>query len=126
MELESIVNQLSNLTLGEAGELAKMLREKWGITETVAPLMRVPAKLPEVIEDAVEVGYFNLVLRDLGPKKIEVIKTLRANAQLGLKEAKELVETPNAVLFTQQEKEIANRLAEQFFGVGAKVELVSA
>src|SRR5262245_57847281 len=86
-KLDEIVNELSNLTLLEAGTLAKMLREKWGIAEVVPPMMRPADSVVTEIEQAVEKEFFDVVLKDIGPKKIEVIKSIRKLTQLGLSEA---------------------------------------
>jgi large subunit ribosomal protein L7/L12 len=98
-DLEQLVEELSNLTLLEAAELKVMLEERWGVT-AAAPM--AVAAMPGVSVAAAaeeEKTEFDVVLADIGPKKIQVIKAVRSLTTLGLKEAKELVESaPNAVL----------------------------
>src|SRR5690606_41006031 len=103
-DLSKIVDELSELTILEAAELKKMLEEKWGVTAAVgAPMMMggfaaaaAPAAAAEPEEEQTE---FNVVLADVGPKKINVIKVVRTLTNLGLKEAKDLVEgAPSTVM----------------------------
>jgi large subunit ribosomal protein L7/L12 len=102
-DLEKIADELSMLTLLEAAQLKDILEERWGVT-AAAP-MAVMAGGPMVAggdgaaEAAEEMTEFDVILTDVGPKKIQVIKAVRGLTTLGLKEAKELVEgAPNTVL----------------------------
>lgn len=96
-DLNSIVDQLSALTVLEAAELKKMLEDKWGVTAAAAaPMMMAAmpaaggaAAAAEPVEEQTE---FTVILKDGGPKKINVIKVVRTLTSLGLKEAKDLVE----------------------------------
>lgn len=98
-DLDKIVEQLSGLTLLEAAELTKKLEEAWGVSAAapvamgMMPGMAMPgaggAAPAEEVEEQTE---FNVKLKDIGPKKIEVIKAVRALTNLGLKEAKDAVE----------------------------------
>jgi len=95
-DLNKIVDELSALTVLEAAELKKLLEEKWGVTAAAAaPVMMAaaggaaPAAAAEPVEEQTE---FTVVLKDGGPKKINVIKVVRTLTSLGLKEAKDLVE----------------------------------
>ena len=93
-DLNKIVDELSALTVLEAAELKKLLEEKWGVTAAAAaPVMMAaaagPAAPAEPVEEQTE---FTVVLKDGGPKKINVIKVVRTLTSLGLKEAKDLVE----------------------------------
>jgi large subunit ribosomal protein L7/L12 len=94
-DLNKIVDELSALTVLEAAELKKLLEEKWGVTAAAAaPVMMAaaaagPAAAAEPEEAQTE---FTVVLKDGGPKKINVIKVVRTLTSLGLKEAKDLVE----------------------------------
>jgi large subunit ribosomal protein L7/L12 len=120
-ELSKIVDELSQLTVLEAAELAKMLEEKWGVTAAAAVAVAAgPAAAAAPAEEKTE---FTVVLSAVGDKKIEVIKEVRAITSLGLKEAKDLVEAaPKAVKegVTKEEAEKAKAALEK---VGAKVEL---
>jgi large subunit ribosomal protein L7/L12 len=101
-DLEKIADELSTLTLLEAAQLKDLLEERWGVS-AAAPMavmaggpMMGGADAAEADEEATE---FDVVLTDIGPKKIQVIKAVRGLTTLGLKEAKELVEgAPNTVL----------------------------
>ena len=93
-DLNKIVDELSALTVLEAAELKKLLEEMWGVTAAAAsPVMMAaaagPAAPAEPVEEQTE---FTVVLKDGGPKKINVIKVVRTLTSLGLKEAKDLVE----------------------------------
>jgi large subunit ribosomal protein L7/L12 len=120
-DLQKIVNDLSSLTVLEAADLAKMLEEKWGVSAAAAVAVAAgPAAAAAPVEEKTE---FTVMLTAVGDKKIEVIKEVRALTQLGLKEAKDLVEAaPKAVKegVTKDEAEKAKAALEK---VGAKVEL---
>jgi large subunit ribosomal protein L7/L12 len=120
-DLQKIVNDLSSLTVLEAADLAKMLEEKWGVSAAAAVAVAAgPAAAAAPVEEKTE---FTVMLTAIGDKKIEVIKEVRALTQLGLKEAKDLVEAaPKAVKegVTKDEAEKAKAALEK---VGAKVEL---
>ena len=106
-DLNAIVDQLSALTLLEAAELKKMLEEKWGVTAAAAPMMMAgaaPAAAAAPVEEKTE---FDVILKDAGPKKIEVIKVVRAITNLGLKEAKDLVEAAGSSVQTGVSKATA-------------------
>ncbi len=122
-DLNKIVDDLSALTLLEAAELKKMLEEKWGVTAAAAPVMMAGggggAAAPAApVEEQTE---FDVVFDDIGTKKIEVIKVVRAITNLGLKEAKDLVETAKAVIQTGVSKATADDTKKKLEEVGAKV-----
>lgn len=124
-DLNAIVEQLNSLTLLEAAELKKMLEEKWGVTAAAAPVMVAGAAAPAAgaaaaapVEEKTE---FDVVFEDIGPKKIEVIKVVRAITNLGLKEAKDLVEAPKSVIQTGVSKATAEETKKKLEEVGAKV-----
>ena len=124
-DLNSIVDILSGLTLVEAAELTNKLREKWGIVESVSPLMRGPNELVTTVETAVEQSLFAVVLREIGPKKIDVIKVVRQiDSRLGLREAKNLVETPKARIVEEVDKNRAAEVRALLESAGAVVEIV--
>jgi large subunit ribosomal protein L7/L12 len=120
-KLEKLVEMLDELTLLEASELSKMLQAKWGVS-AAAPVavaaMPVAAAAAEPVEEEEEKTEFDVILKDVGPKKIQVIKAVRTfRADLGLKEAKELVDSaPVKVLEgvpKDQAESAANALKEQ-------------
>ncbi len=96
-KLQKLVEQLDQLTLWEAAELSKMLQDKWGVSAAAPMAMAgVPmaAAAAEVVEEEEEKTEFDVILKDVGPKKIQVIKAVRTfRADLGLKEAKDLVDS---------------------------------
>lgn len=119
-DLGKIVTELSELTVIEAAELSKMLEEKWGVSAAAPAAAAGPAAVAGPVEEQTE---FDVILKDAGAKKIEVIKTVRAITGLGLKEAKDLVESaPKAVkegVNKAESEEIKKKLEE----AGASVEL---
>ena len=119
-KLEKLVEMLDELTLLEAAELSKMLQDKWGVS-AAAPMamagMPMAAAGAEEEEEE-EKTEFDVVLKEIGPKKIQVIKAVRTfRADLGLREAKELVDSaPVKVLEgapKEQAESAANALKEQ-------------
>ena len=125
-DLEKLVEELSKLTVLEAAELTKKLEEKWGVSAAAPVAMAMaPAggagAAAEAVEEKTE---FTVVIKDLGPKKIDVIKAIRQITNLGLKEAKELAETPNAKVLEAAGKEAAMDAKGKLESAGAKVEVV--
>jgi large subunit ribosomal protein L7/L12 len=121
-DLNAIVEQLNSLTLMEAAELKKMLEEKWGVTAAAAAPAAAagaaPAAAAAPVEEKTE---FDVVLKEVGPKKIEVIKVVRAITNLGLKEAKDLVETPNSTVQTGVAKATAEETKKKLEEAGATI-----
>jgi large subunit ribosomal protein L7/L12 len=123
-ELEKLVEALDGLTLLQAAELSKMLQDKWGVS-AAAPIAMAglpAASAGEAVEEEEEKTEFDVLLKDIGPKKIQVIKAVRTfRADLGLKEAKDLVDSaPVKVLEgvpKEQAESAANALKEQDAGV---------
>src|SRR5207342_2163474 len=107
--LQKLVDDLSQLTVLEAADLAKMLEEKWGVSAAAAP-----------VEEKTE---FTVMLTSHGEKKIEVIKEVRALTGLGLKEAKELVEAAPKAVKEGVSKDEAEKVKAQLEKAGANVEL---
>lgn len=96
-DLNAIKEQLDELTLLEAAELVKMLEESWGVSAAASVAVAgVAGAAAEVEEEAEEQTEFDVILADMGAKKINVIKAVRAVTSLGLREAKELVESAPA------------------------------
>jgi len=119
-KLEKLVEMLDELTLLEAAELSKMLQDKWGVS-AAAPMamagMPMAAAGAEEEEEE-EQTEFDVVLKEIGPKKIQVIKAVRTfRADLGLREAKELVDSAPVKVLEAAPKEqaelAANALKEQ-------------
>ena len=122
-DIEKIAEELSGLTVLEAADLAKHLEEKWGVS-AAAPVAAVAAAAPaEGAAAAEEKDTFDIILASFGEKKINVIKEVRAITGLGLKEAKDLVESAPKAIKESATKEEANKLKEQLEGAGATVEL---
>jgi len=122
-DLEKIADDLSSLTVLEAAELAKLLEEKWGVSAAAAAVAMPGAAAGGDAAAAEEKTEFDVVLAEIGDKKINVIKEVRAITGLGLKEAKELVESAPKAVKEGASKDEAEELKAKLEGVGAKVEL---
>jgi large subunit ribosomal protein L7/L12 len=125
-DLSKLVDELSNLTVLEAAELAKLLEEKWGVSAAAAVAVAAPAAGGGAgggAAAAEEQTEFTVVLAAAGDKKIEVIKEVRAITGLGLKEAKDLVEAAPKPVKEGVSKDEAGKIKEQLEKAGAKVEL---
>jgi large subunit ribosomal protein L7/L12 len=120
-DLEKIVEQLSELTVLEAAELSTMLEEKWGVS-AAAPVA-VAAVGGAAAPAGEEKDSFDVVLAAAGEKKINVIKEVRAITGLGLKEAKDLVESAPKAVKEGVGKDEAEELKKKLEEVGASVEL---
>ena len=123
--LNKIVTNLSKLTVSEAAELSKLLEKKWGV-EANAPVAVAAAPVAggdAVTEEDIGGGVVNIELTASGDKKIDVIKEVRAITELGLKEAKDLVESAPKPLKEGVKKEEAEEIKKKLEAVGAKVEL---
>lgn len=121
--LEKIVDDLSSLTVLEASELSKLLEEKWGVSAAAPVAVAAGGAAAGGEEAAAEKDSFDVVLTDAGASKINVIKEVRAITGLGLKEAKELVESAPKPVKEGANKEDADKFKEQLEKAGAKVEL---
>src|SRR5437868_12480321 len=121
-DLQRLVDDLSNLTVLEAAELAKMLEEKWGVSAAAAVAVAA-APGGGAAAPAEEKTEFTVVLAAAGDKKIEVIKEVRAITGLGLKEAKDLVEGAPKTVKDGVNKDEAEKVKAQLEKAGAKVEL---
>ncbi len=117
--LEKIVDDLSGLTVIEAAELSKLLEDKWGVS-AAAPVV-VAAAAPAAAEE--EKDSFDVVLASYGEKKINVIKEVRAITGLGLKEAKDLVESAPTSVKEGVNKDEAAELKKKLEDAGASVEV---
>jgi large subunit ribosomal protein L7/L12 len=123
-KLEKLVAELDTLTLMEAAELSKMLQDKWGVS-AAAPVMMgaMPAAAAVAATPVEEKTEFDVIIKDAGPKKIEVIKTVRQFTTLGLKEAKDLVDSAPQPVLTSVTKDAANEAKSKLEAAGAVVEL---
>ena len=122
-DLEKIVEQLSELSLLEAAELTKLLEEKWGVSAAApAAVMAMPAG--GAAEAAEEKTEFDVVLKSAGAKKIQVIKAVRAmRSDLGLKEAKAVVDDAPSTILEGVSKEEAEEAKGKLEAEGAEVEI---
>jgi large subunit ribosomal protein L7/L12 len=120
-DMEKLIEQLSELTVLEAAELVKALEEKWGVS-AAAPVAAVAAAAAPA-EEAEEKTEFDVVLKETGPKKIEVIKVIRQLTSLGLVEAKGMAETPGTKIVSGVAKEAAEDAKSKLEGAGAVIEL---
>ncbi|MDR0552719.1 MAG: 50S ribosomal protein L7/L12 [Holosporales bacterium] len=120
--LEKIVEELSGLTILEASELAKKLEEAWGVSAAAAVAVAAVSAAPaEAVEEKTE---FDVSLDAAGASKINVIKEVRAILpDLGLKEAKELVEGAPKVVKAGVSKDEAEKIKKQLEAAGAKVSI---
>lgn len=121
-DLEKIVEDLSSLSVLEAAELSKMLEEKWGVSAAAAVAV---AAAPGAGDAAAveEKDEFDVVLTSAGEKKINVIKEVRAITGLGLKEAKDLVESAPKAVKEAAAKGEAEEIKAKLEAAGATVEL---
>ena len=122
-DLNKMVDELSKLTVMEAAELSKLLQDKWGVS-AAAPVAAVAAA-GGVADDqkSAENDSFDVVLKEVGDKKINIIKEVRAATGLGLKEAKDLVEGAPKNIKEGVAKAEAEDLKKKFEEAGAKIEL---
>jgi large subunit ribosomal protein L7/L12 len=124
-DLNKIVEDLSALTVLEAAELSKLLEEKWGVS-AAAPVAVAAAGggAAAPAEAAEEQTEFTVIITNGGDKKINVIKEVRGvRADLGLKEAKDLVEAAPATLVENVSKQIAEEIKKKLEEAGASIEI---
>jgi large subunit ribosomal protein L7/L12 len=125
-DMEKLIEELSSLTVLEAADLVKRLEEKWGVSAAapVAAMAAMPAggaaAAAEPVEEKTE---FDVVLKEAGAKKIEVIKVIRQLTNLGLVEAKTMAETAGAKVLAAVAKEAANDAKAKLEAAGATVEV---
>jgi len=123
-DLKKLVDELSKLTVLEAAELTEMLEEKWGVS-AAAPMAvaAVAGAVPAAGEPDEEQTEFDVILKDIGPKKIDVIKVIRQITSLGLKDAKDMAEAANSKVMEKAGKDAANDAKAKLEAAGATVEL---
>lgn len=124
-DINKMVEELSTLTVLEAAELVKKLEEKWGVSAAapVAVAAAGPTAASAAAEPIEEKTEFNVVIKDAGAKKIEVIKVIRQLTNLGLKEAKDVAETAGSKVLEAVSKEAASDAKGKLETAGATVEI---
>ena len=123
-DIEKIAEDLSKLTVLEAAELATLLEEKWGVSAAAAPMaMAMPAGGGDTSDVAEEKSEFDVVLTSVGASKINVIKEVRTITGLGLKEAKDLVESAPKAVKEALSKDEAEQIKVKLEEAGATVEV---
>ena len=119
-DLAKLVDELSALTVMEAADLSKMLEEKWGVSAAAAVAVAAGGAAAAAAEEKDE---FDVILAEAGANKINVIKEIRAITQLGLKEAKDLVDGAPKTVKEGAPKAEAEEIKAKLEAAGAKVEL---
>lgn len=122
-KLDKIIEELSSLTVLEAAELVKALEEKWGVSAAAPVAVAAAGGAAAAAEPVEEKTEFDVVIKDAGPKKIEVIKVIRQLTSLGLGEAKTLAETAGAKVLSAVGKDAATDAKKRLEEAGAAVEL---
>lgn len=125
-DLDKLVEELGKLSVLDAAQLVKKLEEAWGVS-AAAPVavaaMGAASAASSAAEAVEEQTEFDVIIKDAGPKKIEVIKAIRQLTNLGLKEAKDAAETAGTKLLEAVSKEAANDAKGKLEAAGAVVEL---
>ena len=126
-DLNKMVEEMSGLTVLEAAQLTKMLEEKWGVSAAapmaMAAMPAMAAGGAVAAAPAEEKTEFTVTLKEVGAKKIEVIKVIRQLTNLGLKEAKDLAESPNAKVLEGVGKDAAEDAKKKLAEAGATIEI---
>ena len=122
-DLQSIADNLSTLTVMEAAQLVKMLEEKWGVSAAAPVAVAAVGAAPGAAAAVEEKTEFEVVLKEVGENKINVIKVVREVTSLGLKEAKDLVDGAPKTVKEGVTKDEAEAMKKKFEAVGAKVEV---
>jgi large subunit ribosomal protein L7/L12 len=122
-DIQAIAEDLSKLTVMQVAELVKVLEDKWGVSAAAAPVMVAAAGAPAAAAAAEEQTEFAVHLLAAGDKKINVIKVVREVTSLGLKEAKDLVESAPAKVKEGVNREEAEEIKKKFEEAGAQMEI---
>ncbi|MGE5224743.1 MAG: 50S ribosomal protein L7/L12 [Omnitrophica WOR_2 bacterium] len=123
-DIQKLVEELSTLSVLEASELVKQLEAKWGVSAAAPVAVAAAAgSAPAAAEPVEEKTEFDVIIKETGAKKIDVIRVVRQLTNLGLKEAKEVAETPGAKVLEGVSKEVANDAKSKLEAVGAAVEV---
>ena len=121
--LETLADELSKLTVLEAADLVKILEQKWGVSAAAPVAVAAAPSAAVAAEPVEEKTEFDVIIKDAGPKKIEVIKTIRQLTSLGLKEAKDMAETAGGKVLEAVSKEAANDAKGKLEAAGAVIEI---
>jgi large subunit ribosomal protein L7/L12 len=121
-DLEKIAEEISKLSLLEASDLVKMLEDKLGVSAAAPMAMAMPVEAAAA-EPEEEQTEFDVILKEIGPKKIEVIKAVRQLTALGLKESKDLVDSAPSVVLEAVSKDAAEDAKSKMEAGGAVVEI---
>jgi large subunit ribosomal protein L7/L12 len=125
-DINKLAEELSKLTVLEAAELVKTLEEQWGVSAAAPIAVAAAGAAPAAgaaAEAAEEKTEFDVIIKDAGPKKIDVIKVIRQLTNLGLVEAKNMAETAGSKVLSQVGKEAATDAKSKLEAAGAAVEL---
>ena len=123
-DIEKITEEISQLSLLEASELVKMLEDKLGVSAAAPVAMpAMPMASAAAAEPEEEQTEFDVILKEIGPKKIEVIKAVRQLTALGLREAKDLVDSAPSAVLEAVAKEAADDAKAKLDEAGAVVEI---
>ena len=122
-DLNKMVDELSKLSVMEAAELSKLLQEKWGVSAAAPLAVAAVGADAGAADKGAEQDSFDVILTDVGDKKINIIKEVRAATGLGLKEAKDLVEGAPKAIKEGVAKAEAEEIKKKFEEAGAKIEL---
>ena len=124
-DIDKLVEELGKLSVLEAAQLVKKLEEAWGVSAAAPVAMAAAATSASAapVEVEEEKTEFDVIIRDAGPKKIEVIKTIRQLTSLGLKEAKEMAETVGGKVLEAVSKEAANDAKAKLEAAGAAIDV---
>jgi large subunit ribosomal protein L7/L12 len=122
-DLQTMAENLSSLTVLEVSDLVKMLEVKWGVSAAAPVAVAAAPGAAAAAAPAEEQTEFEVVLKEVGDKKIDVIKVVRQVTSLGLKEAKDLVEGAPKTLKESATKDEAADIKKRFEEVGAKIEI---
>jgi large subunit ribosomal protein L7/L12 len=122
-DLNKLVEELSTLTVLEASQLTKLLEEKWGVSAAAPMAVAAVAGAGAAAAPAEEKTEFTVILKEAGPKKIDVIKVIRQLTNLGLKEAKDMAETAGAKVLDGVSKDAAEDARKKLTEVGAVIEV---
>ena len=122
---EQVVDFIANMTVLQLSEFIKELEEKFGVSAAapMSAMMAMPAAGPAVAEEVEEKTEFDVVLKETGANKIAVIKVVRALTGLGLKEAKDKVDSAPSTILEAVAKDKAEDAKKQFLEAGAQVEV---
>ena len=121
--LEKLVDELSTLSVLEAAELVKALEEKWGVSAAAPVAVAAAGGGAAAAEPVEEKTEFDVIIKDAGAKKIDVIKVIRQLTSLGLGEAKTMAETAGGKVLSAVGKDAANDAKKKLEEAGASVEL---